>query len=49
MISTFWLQRDITFLIIELPSYNVLPPNVINSSSLNGFKATLDKFTKNGL
>ena len=30
------------------PSWNILPPNVINASSLNGFKAVLDKFTKNG-
>ena len=29
-------------------SKNDLPPNMINSSSLNSFKATLDKFTKNG-
>ena len=30
------------------PSWNNLPQNVINSLSLNGFKAALDKFTRNG-
>ena len=30
------------------PSWNILPPNVINSSCLNCFKAALDQFTKNG-
>ena len=30
------------------PSWNILPPNVINSTSLNDFKAALDNFTENG-
>ena len=30
------------------PIWNLLPSNVINSSSLNGFKVALDKFTENG-
>ena len=30
------------------PSWNMSPSNVINSSSLNGFKVALYKFTENG-
>ena len=50
------MRNDFAFFVAERhnffvnrvdPSWNVLPPNVINSSSLNGFKAVLDNFTKN--
>ena len=30
------------------PSWSMLPSNVINSSSLKGFKASLDNFTEHG-
>ena len=30
------------------PSWNMLPSDMINFSSLNGFKAALDKYTENG-
>ena len=41
-------QRHKFFVNRVVSSWNVLLPNVINSSSLNSFKAALDKFTKNG-
>ena len=47
MISAFLLERDKLFFNSVAPRWNVLPSNVINPSSLNGFKAALDKFKKN--
>ena len=48
------MRHDFAFFVAErpnffvnrvVPSWKVLSPNVINSSSLNSFKAALDKFT----
>ena len=52
-----WMRNNFAFFVAESHNYfvnkvapcsNVLPPNMINSSSLNGFNAALDNFLKNG-
>ena len=40
-------ERHNFFVFRAALSWNVIPSNVINCSSLNGFKAALDKFKKN--
>ena len=44
----FVAERHKFFVNRVAPSWNGLPSNVINFSSLNGFRAALDNFTKNG-
>ena len=46
--AVFVAERHKFFVNRLIPSWNVLPTNVIYFSSLNGFKAALDKFSKNG-
>ena len=46
--AVFVVETNNFFVNRVAPSWNILPSNVINSSSLNGFKAALDKFTENG-
>ena len=41
-------KRQTFFVNREAPSWEILPANVINSLSLNGFKKSLDKLRKNG-
>ena len=46
----FFVGERHNFFVYEVViSWNILPQNVINSSSLNTFKAALDKFTKKRL
>ena len=47
--AVFVGERHNYFVDRVAPSWNMLPSNGINSSSLNGFKVALDKFTENGL
>ena len=41
-------ERHNFFINKVAPYWNMLPSTVINSSSLNGFKAVLHNFTENG-